>query len=192
MSVIPDGFGEATLNLDFVFGPSNPMAIVFGYDFLGSPGPSAHASSIRGFFETVMGNTIGLTNNLLLVSVTTLENPGGVSGVSSSGFVGNDTSAAMPPQVAVLIRKTSNTGGRRGRGRMYVPGLAQSASLEGGYLVAATQANWQQRFDTFLSSLAAADLPMVILHNDIAFIPSGVTTLSVQNILATQRRRIRG
>jgi len=190
MSVVPDGFGEVTINMDFVAGPSNPMAIVFGYSHAGV-NPSGHASVIANSLIASI-NTINVwSNNLLYLSVDAFENPGGVSGSATVGITGTAGEAALPPQVSVLIRKHTATGGAAGRGRMYWPGLTVAQVLEGGYIVGSSVVLMQEEFDDFLGSIAGADLPMHLLHGVGGPAPSLVTSLAVQVILATQRRRIR-
>ena len=188
---VPDGFGQAVIHLEFTAGPSNPCAIVIGYDYLGQSAAVA-CGLINARWATFISGGSNWTNNLLLTGVTVLQNPGGLTAATAQTANGADGNPANPPNVAVLIRKNTATGGRRGRGRMYMPGVAQVAQLEGGFLTTAFQAAAQAGANTLLSGMATDDTPMVVLHDTLAGgIPAGVTSLTVQTILATQRRRIR-
>ena len=94
------------------------------------------------------------------------------------------------PQVSLLIKKGTAGGGRRNRGRMYMPGLAEgnvggSGEIETGFLSGA-----QTVVGDFLDSLDARDIPMVILHSG-STTPTEVITLEVDARSATQRRRLR-
>lgn len=190
---IPENFGQVVFEMEFVSGPSNPMACVFGYEFTGDPDPSTHAGVLGDLWEDFISLGSRFCNNLLFTAAKTLENPGGVSGLATYAALGTRTGTALPPQVAALARKNSLTGGRRGRGRTYLPGLEITQTTEGGFLVSAQQGALQGGIESVRTGAASAGLPLVILHDDGGLtIPSGITSFEVQAILATQRRRIRG
>ena len=187
---IPDGFGEATINMDFIAGPSNPMAMVFGYSHAGV-NPSGHAQVLAEAFRDSVMTITPWSNNLLVKDVSCKENPGGVSGSFTISQPGISADKALPPQICVLVRKNTDQGGRPGRGRMYMPGLTDAQTLEGGFIVPSSVTLINGEFGDFRTSIGLSDLPMVVLHSNPALAPANVITLSVQDVLATQRRRIR-
>jgi hypothetical protein len=104
--------------------------------------------------------------------------------------VGENTGATMSPQVAVLGRKVTALGGRKNRGRMYIPGLLDASVISGGLLESATRIAWQANVAQHLVDLETNDTPMVILHNSSSD-PTTVVNISVDARVATQRRRVR-
>lgn len=191
MSFIPDGFGECTVSFEYISGPSNPMAVVFGYQHGGGVNPSGHAETLADAWVASISTITLWTDNLLISSFDCVENPGGVSGGHVVSQLGTESAMGLPPQVAVLVRKVTDTGGRAGRGRMYLPGLTISHVLDGGFVHPTSRGLLQAEVSDFRSSIAASDLPMHVLHAGASPAPSSVVALEVQAILATQRRRIR-
>jgi hypothetical protein len=133
------------------------------------------------------------TNDVTLASILVKNGPD-ASGPFidvAHGTVPSGTGLVVPGQVAALVRKVTLLGGRKGRGRMYHPGVftgmlnADQSSIAGATITAMNAA-----YATFLSQLASDDIPMVILHGD-ATTPTVVTALQVQTQVATQRRRVR-
>lgn len=108
-----------------------------------------------------------------------------------SNLDGDATGDAIAPQVSALITKTTNTGGRRGRGRLFMPGLPESAVDQSGVVDPANRAALTGVWEDFREAIAAADLPMVVLHSSGSVAPTTVTALSCQGQVATQRRRNR-
>lgn len=103
----------------------------------------------------------------------------------------------LPQNCAVLIRKRTDTAGRRGRGRMYVPGIQESNVGTTGVIVSGLRDLWQTAADDFLTGLQALTSvqDMVVLHNVEGIgtepPPSPVLSLTVDEKIATQRRRLR-
>lgn len=114
-----------------------------------------------------------------------------ISGQGTSSAVGGAVITSTPANFSVLVQKRTATGGRRGRGRNYWMAAADESSVsEGGEWDPASVANFQTAMDDFLTELNTNGVPMVLLHND-GGTPSPVTALVVQQLGATQRRRMR-
>lgn len=113
--------------------------------------------------------------------------PAGFFAVGLSGTVGGQSA---PPNLAFLVHKNTLLGGRRGRGRAYLGGLAEAQLDEGGNTQSATASGLQ----TALSGAAAAMLlgskPLALIHAD-GGTPTPLDSLTVDVRLATQRRRMR-
>jgi hypothetical protein len=113
---------------------------------------------------------------------------------------GDAIAASQPANIATLVRKRTNVSGRRHRGRWYWPGLLTDADVdETAGILPAKVSTLQTAFSLVLSNIqghANVD-QMVLLHsyetdppapNQAAPTPIGV--LAVDNLIATQRRRI--
>lgn len=101
--------------------------------------------------------------------------------------------AQAPPNVAVLVKKSTGVAGRQGRGRLFWPVVGESFSNNVGIVDSAVLADLQDGFTTFMDTLILNDADMVILHGSgqPITIPSVVTALTVDPKVATQRRRLR-
>ncbi len=103
----------------------------------------------------------------------------------------------LPQNCAFLLHKRSGLGGRKNRGRMYLPGVNEALVDDKG-LMSTTAING-------VNAAAAATLAdiiaiegverMVILHTQplgpVGTVPTPVTTLLLDPVLGTQRRRLR-
>lgn len=136
---------------------------------------------------------VNFDSNASLSSILVKKGPPdtGASAITPSGLVGGQSGTAQVPQSAVLIRKETAVGGRTGRGRMFWPAIADTSIVEGGHLTGVVLGNIQTDADAFLAALDTAGLPMVLLHTDPSRVPDLITSLAVQSLTATQRRRLR-
>lgn len=108
-------------------------------------------------------------------------------------IVGTGGGESLTVNTAILVRKNTASGGRKQRGRMFVPpfntnegDVTAAGFLDGTYL-ASQNDGWAD----FLTSLAADDVFPWLLHTDPADAPTPITSLLVQPQVATQRRRMR-
>jgi hypothetical protein len=101
--------------------------------------------------------------------------------------------ATDTPQVAVLVRKNTALGGRAGRGRLYLPGVADQQITPGGILSGGFITDLQETFDAFFDELGNTNLFPLLLHQAGSPLstPTPITGFSVQSVIATQRRRVR-
>jgi hypothetical protein len=105
-----------------------------------------------------------------------------------TGSITGDGSSAA---VAALCRKITELGGRKGRGRWYLPGMAEANVTSGGALNATYLGNLNTDLEVFRAFIdGTVDAAMVLLHNDLTT-PTLVTELVAQGTVATQRRRQR-
>jgi len=190
--IIPDGFGQATLLFDFITGPSNPMAMVFGYSNGNDQSPLQNAIIVRDEYESNVLVGGGISNNVRLVSVDVQQNPGLGSASAPSVVTGDNQQQAMPPQVSFLIHKETAIGGRAHRGRFYQPGPTVQGVTEGGLIDPATFVALNVSFTGWRTNLNSNSIPMVILHSSAVLAPTPVEFVSCDSVVATQRRRLRG
>lgn len=111
-------------------------------------------------------------------------------------YDGGAGGSVLPQNCALLVRKVTGLGGRKNRGRMYIPSIVQEADVSGvGRIDAADVDIFQGVANTFLLSLAGdgstPDLTPFILHRDGVSLPTEVVDLQVDPVIATQRRRLR-
>lgn len=128
---------------------------------------------------------------------------------STPSYGGLLTGVATSPNVAFLFVKGTALGGRRGKGRFYLPGVTEASVDQGGNVLAATVTTQQGDLSSWLANLTTAQAPMVVFHGpthiwilvdgkpkqvpDVPFAgpPSLVTSLTATTKVATQRRRLR-
>lgn len=165
--------------------------VTYGVGFIGIPTPNSIAETCHALFALhflpLMGSSVNMPETIARLG----PSPDGPSGSFANPVSGGNSNNHVTPQVSVLIRKRTSSGGRRHRGRFYLPGLIESGVDPGGLLSGDTPAAFQDGADDFLAALATAALPMVILHFD-ATDPTTVISLDVDARVATQRRRLRG
>lgn len=115
-----------------------------------------------------------------------------------TAIVGGIASAQVVGAVAYLINKRTSAAGRKFRGRLFLPGAAESAVNEDGSVVAGVQADLNTAFANYLAQTVAAGMQPVLLHNVAAIPPVGeggptnITSFTTSPIVGIQRRRLRG
>lgn len=197
---IPVGYGLFTPQYQLQ-GDSEPMVVTLGVDVSNWGGDfqgqverltAAWASEIS---NVLMGNTYTLTKGILYI---------GQDGGASIPFedVVNDpgpgTGGRLPQNCAVLVDKLTSVAGRRGRGRLYLPGSLSETAVDNVGVIAGTNlTTHQDAFDAFLAALlfdeqgADPTSPPVLFHASGDQTPTPITAFSVQPRIATQRQRLR-
>lgn len=200
---LPAGFAQHTLVWSGAAVPTGAVS-TFGTAIpAGVTSPATAAGAIRdrtvntgGWFIT--GN--GWPSNLILAKVITKFGPvdTGPFGEALSGQAGGATAAdAYSPGTALLVKKATNVGGRRGQGRMFLPSLPEGVVGVGGLVDTAVVTTINSRFATWHSNLIADGYTPVLLHrHDPALgqtpvAPTNIQNWIVQGTVATQRRRLR-
>lgn len=210
---IPSGFYQATVRFDVGASYPNGAAITFG----GAVGailntPELVAGSIANEIDSAgfdgrMSDSTGF-DSVLVKFGPDETGPSSVLPMIGSGTIVGQTE---PPQIALLVQKNTALGGRRGKGRMFWPGLPEGDVDPGGVLRSGVAASWQGMFDAFLDGLSSNDIAMHLLHDpathwvlvdgqprripnvgSVPPAPSPVTSLTVKSVVATQRRRRQG
>lgn len=165
--------------------------VTYGVGFGGVPLPNDLAADCHDLFAArflpLLGPSIALDETIARLG----PSPNGPSGSWSVDVLGGNSGGQVTPNVALLFKKRTNVGGRKHRGRFYLPGIIEAAVDAGGHLAGDAPTDFQAAATQFLSGLATAGLPMVVLHSD-ATDPTPVIALVVDNTAATQRRRLRG
>jgi hypothetical protein len=123
-------------------------------------------------------------------SITVMDNT--FAFTQTYALTGTRSGDCPPPSVAVLVKKIGAERGRANRGRNYWPGFVHSGDLdESGYIDAGWFASLSNAFYDFGAAIATDGATPVILHNDPELPPTAVIAGSVEQKVATQRRRLR-
>lgn len=191
---IPPGFAEAWYRFTVV-GDSEPMFCSLGVNLaVGITPDTTTANNILG---------AGAANlRALLSSATTWDGghvifgaDGGDNRVDSTLAPVTGTSGAtpLPPNCAMLIRKMTVLGGRRNRGRLFVPGISNTGVSNAGVIAPATLSAYQTSATAWMAALVATAevVDLSLFHDTAPFTPTNITALVCQGRLATQRRRLR-
>lgn len=101
-------------------------------------------------------------------------------------------STACPSNCSALVTKVTTRGGRRGRGRMFLPAAIISDTFvdTNGVIDSGTFPTIQNRVIAFRGQLVINNLDPVLFHND-GSAPDDITDLRLETQIATQRRRMR-
>lgn len=123
-------------------------------------------------------------------SITVMDNTFSYTGTYS--LTGTRSGDCPPPNVAVLVKKIGAERGRANRGRNYWPGFVHTGDLdELGNISAGRFGSLTNAFNDFGAAIATDGATPVILHNDPDLPPTAVIGGSVEQKVATQRRRLR-
>ena len=173
-----------------------PAYVVFGVDPTDTDPLTIAANVISaltgaGTFQGLLDSNVTINRVRVSLGTDGAEDIIGDVAVSIPGLVGGSSVAA---NTALLLHKRTARGGRRGRGRMYVPWALPTTNVdEGGTVLAASIAGLQSKASAFLTALNTNTVPMVVLHDPGITAPGPpnlVTTLLVDNRVGTQRRRL--
>jgi len=205
---LPSGYYQASMIFTGAGVPQG-AAIVFGGN-QGIAPPATIASAINAAW--VANLRPEFSSSIMLAGTRVKCGPmeDGPFAYSSSGSAGTKAGTLFPPNVSFLIRKNTAIGGRQGSGRIYMPGVGDSLADDAGNVTGAYRTTLNTAWSAFLTALGSASAPMVLLHSHGAYskmvgdpaqieivivaprAPTPVTDLSVDSVLATQRRRLRG
>jgi hypothetical protein len=114
----------------------------------------------------------------------------GVAGVNVNGTSAGETS---PPNVAILVHKRTDFGGRRGQGRCYIPGgyLSDPSVGNTGAITTGALATLNTNINGFRTKIETAGGRLVLLHESESILPRNIIGVDVDAVIATQRRRLR-
>lgn len=209
--IIPEGFAQITYRFEGS-GLPRGAACVFGVSNDTDLSALAVATAARAAANT--GLMTNLSAGVSLTEVLAKLGPvdTGPSAVVGGAIPGGVASAGgMQPATAYLITKNTDLGGRRGKGRLYLPGVDESVVSPTGVVSAGQITALQAEISEWRTNLITSNIPMVLLHgpptawqlvngqprrvpvggnfNDV---PNAVTSLVLDGTVATQRRRLRG
>jgi hypothetical protein len=200
--IIPVGFAQVTLPLLHV-SQSREAVVTFGVNWDESgTGPDVCDAIMQTWIDEI-GDRVdeGCVQGPVRAAIGGPDNENlQVEGTLTYGSPG--TASKLPSNVSLLVRKITDRGGRRGRGRMYVPWLLNESDVNDvGVIDGTYRSSLQVSFDNWLDLLSSgppgSSTPMQILHSTdpdqstLPGSPNTVTSLVVDQLVATQRRRLR-
>lgn len=185
---IPPGFAEFVAHFDAP-GQSGDIITAIG---LGGTNLNDDTDQVTyiGAFEEMLGQ---LNSS---VTFTTCDFVLGQDGdddvvvshpVSLPGLAGG---AMTPINSAFLLQKRTGVGGRRGRGRMYLPGVSEGSVANDGTLETGIAAGLATNIAAWIAAMPG-DWEHFLLHQSVPYAPSLITTINVSPKVATQRTRLR-
>lgn len=187
--IIPVGYAQVNFRFDGFAIPTG-AEVALGCVLGGEDDPVVIATGYKNAWLASFTEAQTDETNFKEVLVKFGPNIDGISTVLPVGVVGGRDVLSESPNVAILVQKRTGTGGRKGLGRMFVPGLDQDDVTGAGQLTSTALALWQAKADEFLGHAAIAAFPPVLLHAE-AGPPAPITDLVVSQTVATQRRRLR-
>lgn len=193
-----------------LLGDPEPMAVTFGIFAVTASDPlidvavPALTAELHDAFGDIVMPFLSTEATLTQTEVA-FVNPSSnipVLGVDSTPRVGGTSGAMLPQNSALLVHKRSAAPGRIGRGRLYLPSCLREAQVDNKGIIAALEVSGLQTpISSWLTRVAnntapaGVDKDMVILHTvtpaNPALTPTVVTSLVVDSLIATQRRRLR-
>ncbi len=199
---IPPGFGSIIHSLRLASDPE-PMALTYGVELVGSGTPQEHVNDAHDAMGDFMSSVIPAEYSLLRTELRFTDVAGGATTISvaTGDRPGGGAAAALPQNCAYLVHKRTAAPGRRGRGRLFIPGVPEGLTDARGLISAAQVTGMQTALNLLLARYSGDGTTplgkwMVVLHTiaDLAVPgppPNRVTALTCDPTIATQRRRLR-
>jgi hypothetical protein len=193
MAVIPVGFSQVNLRFR---GLAQPLGaeVTFGVQNTADLSPLLVGTDVINALTSagIMAN-FPSDNQLLEALIKNGPNETGPSTVIGVALPGTGTGATSAPNVTWLANKNTALGGRRGKGRMYWPGVPEGDVTSAGIITSANVTAFASDLTAFLTNLTTAGNKMYLLHGDspAPLAPTEVLSISLQSRVATQRRRNR-
>jgi hypothetical protein len=193
--VIPPGYAQCNIQLSHSLMPRMAY-ITWGCDFRDAGGDFQGAvDDVRTAWAGSMH--LQMDNSVMIGPVTARVGTDSGEPIvytdSIAPAMGAVTGSVLPPAVALLVHKRTSRGGRRGRGRLFIPWCLQGANVdEAGVISGARMTSLSTALAAWRTALVTASVPMVLLHGTGQSTlggPDVVTALFPDNRVASQRRR---
>lgn len=195
--VIPTGYGFARFGISLT-GGNRLWYTTMGATLLSGESVVQYASAMDTLWLTHMAPASALINGHTLLPTTVYAN---VSGALETHTIGVSTvttgaGTSVPPNSSVILRKRTPLAGRAFRGRMYLPSCFINETLvdNAGVIAGSAVTTLQNRANAWLAAATAQGRSLVLLHeaSSPASIPTALTALTIDSVLGTQRKRMRG
>lgn len=192
MSYLTSGFCEVIMPWQMAGGfrtqvTTQAFAIV-GWD----PGDIDNLSAL--WADYIQGSGLPSTSVVHPVTVRVgTSDPSAPLVYSGTNFdVGTGANTVIPPNTSVLATKRTLLGGRKGRGRLFLPPPPEGQVNNIGVLDSSYVDGLQDLVDTMMTAMESelGGAPY-LLHTDPSPAPTLIQSISVEQVVATQRRRLR-
>lgn len=196
---IPSGYGQATFGFRTGQNATKTSAFTLGYK-LPAAGATAlsHALAIRSAWSSASGRlwwpaSYSSQTTFLGVRVTESISGGLITADGAFAVIGTGAQDQMPPNVALLVKKVTQFGGRHNQGRMYLPPawLSETVVTSAGNLAGGDVITINGMLEASRAAQVAAGFDLYLLHSTAGPIPVPIDSLSIDSRVATQRRRLR-
>lgn len=131
-----------------------------------------------------------LADELKLDSVTLYADGGAIGAWLYTATGASANAPASPPQVAAVIQKRTAQPGRKGRGRLYLPGIPNDHVQPSGGLTTQKINALTTAFASWKTDCTGLSLYPCILHNDPLLPPYLINEFLVNAKVGTQKRRL--
>lgn len=166
----------------------------FAVDNAGGATPAAIAAAVDAGIVAHNINDYWVPS-LILESILVKNGPNatGASALVASGIGGTGAGDPDSPNVSVLLHKVTGSGGRTGRGRMYIPGVPTAQVSPAGILNTTYVDGVTAAWNAFRVAMDGIGHEPVLLHAPGSPVtdPIGITSFECDQRVATQRRRLR-
>lgn len=195
MLLIPVGWADCSIHFRRPL-DNEDMVITFGVEVppTALPGDVASKVAIAWGTEWNASTTPGEIMVTRATARVAVEGDAPRVEEAAINITGSGTSEFAPQNCAILVRKITTHGGRRGRGRIYLPWVVEADVSDVGALTSTAMAFINTHMNGFLTKLDTADVPMALLHSEGASstpVPYPVVSLACDPVIATQRQRLR-
>jgi len=197
---IPVGFGQFTWPVRLI-GDLEEMVFTVGFvdgDDTDAPNDVANSISNALLAQPIFAaSSISNQYSMGPGRVTVNRALGTFEGVGSVSRTGTASLTTLPHNCAILVRKNTALGGRRGKGRIYLPPwmIAESNITPAGVIFQTGVDSVTLDFETWRAQLSALNLQAVLLHGDspnsATPSPTPILNFACQSVIATQRTRLR-
>jgi hypothetical protein len=191
----PAGFADISVQITLA-GLTRPAFITFGVDPT-STTPSVIATAVNSAITSAGSLASRFDSQVTLPQIrVSYGTDGGEDLIHIGTFStsGSRTATCLPANCALLVHKITQRGGRRGRGRMFLPWYVDEPQVDEAGIIAAAELNAaQSALNAFLIALGAQNVPMYLLHgpgDTTPGPPNEVTQLVADKLISTQRRRL--
>lgn len=185
--------------MKFVFtlvGDAEEMICTLGAETTASSN-TERTTALNDAHDSWVDNVLPLQSNfyqLVRVDGVFGDASGDIPISSTAGAVtGGDADGSLPQNCSVLVQKLTALGGRRNKGRFYVPGLSETDVDNTGAILTTPLAAWNTAVNNLQLGLESDSFldRLVIFHSTAPLTPTIVSDLRVDGRIATQRRRLR-
>lgn len=193
--VIPEGFSNGHIRYSL---SSDPEEMTTAIGFSSAPGTSGEEEA---FLLINSLSDAGLIDPAVFMSVYTFlgvrverqTETGTLVTEVDEPVVGTMAGAPLPNNCAHLIDKVTNAGGRAFRGRMFWPPcfVAETGIDHQGNMAVGSQNDLTLVFEAWRDAMVTNSIPAVLFHSNPALTPTLITSLRMQQQIATQRERMR-
>jgi hypothetical protein len=195
---LPEGFG--IIRHRFLL-DGDPESMYVSYAVKLTDGPFTADAVAQGTHEAWADLWGARGSDKYVLKETTSEINAGDPDPLVGAYVHDDpgvhSSTLIPQNSSWLVHKSTGFGGRRNKGRMYVPGVFESSVNDIGQVDGTAISDWNGSLATFRTAILAvagvSALSLLHTPSDDDPTPTGtdVTALTMDSVIATQRRRLR-